>query len=177
MTALPRRTRLSHALLVGTLLLAGAHETCAQAAPAAPTARDTTAAAVVQAYVRAYNAHDVDAVLSFLAPVFVWLSASGDSLTVEARGPPWCASNSRATSASSRPRVRNSKRSRFLDHGSPRPSERTGRARQDLGLRPLLPCTRCAVASFSECGTIRRCARPGVWPTRITLVGAAGRLR
>ena len=87
MTALPRRTRLSYARLVGTLMLAGAHEICAQAAPAMPTPRDTTAAAVVQGYVRAYNAHDVDAVLSFLAPDFVWLSASGDSLTVEARGP------------------------------------------------------------------------------------------
>jgi hypothetical protein len=86
MTAMPRRARLSHALLVGTFLLAGAREMCAQAAPAVPTPRDTTAAAVVQAYVRAYNAHDVDAVLSFLAPDFVWLSASGDSLTVEARG-------------------------------------------------------------------------------------------
>ena len=35
---------------------------------------------------RAYNAHGIDAVLSFLAPEFVWLHATGDSLTVEARG-------------------------------------------------------------------------------------------
>jgi hypothetical protein len=42
---------------------------------------------VIRAYVQAYNAHDIDAVLSFLAPEFVWLSATGDSLTVEARGP------------------------------------------------------------------------------------------
>lgn len=87
MTALPRRAGLPHVLLAGTLLLAGAQEMSAQAAPAVPTPRDTTAAAVVVAYVRAYNAHDVEAVLSFLAPDFVWLSASGDSLTVEARGP------------------------------------------------------------------------------------------
>jgi hypothetical protein len=86
MTAPPRRAYLSHALLVGMLLLAGARDMCAQVSPAPPSRRDTTAGAVVQAYVRAYNAHDVDAVLSFLAPDFVWLSASGDSLTVEARG-------------------------------------------------------------------------------------------
>jgi hypothetical protein len=40
----------------------------------------------VLAYVQAYNAHDVNAVLSFLAPDVVWLSVSGDSLSVDARG-------------------------------------------------------------------------------------------
>jgi hypothetical protein len=74
-------------MMVGTLLLAGPPAMRAQEVPAAPQPRDTTAMAVIQAYMRAYNAHDIDAVLSFLAPDFVWLSVSGDSLTVEARGP------------------------------------------------------------------------------------------
>lgn len=86
MKARPRRAHWSRGLLVGTLLLAGPPAMSAQGAPAVAPPRDTTAIAVIQAYVQAYNAHDVDAVLSFLAPDFVWLSISGDSLTVEARG-------------------------------------------------------------------------------------------
>jgi hypothetical protein len=84
--ASPTRTRLSRALLAGTLLLAGARDLRAQQATGMEVSRDTSAAAVVRAYLQAYNAHDIDAVLSFLAPEFVWLSAAGDSLTVEARG-------------------------------------------------------------------------------------------
>ena len=87
MTTLPFRTSAWRVVLVATLLLAGAREALPQQAIAVPVPRDTSAAAVVQAYVQAYNAHDIDAVLSFLAPEFVWLNVTGDSLTVEARGP------------------------------------------------------------------------------------------
>jgi uncharacterized protein YndB with AHSA1/START domain/ketosteroid isomerase-like protein len=41
---------------------------------------------VVRAYLQAYNQHDVERMLGFLAPEFVWLSVTGDSVVVEARG-------------------------------------------------------------------------------------------
>jgi hypothetical protein len=57
-----------------------------QSDSSSPQPRDTSAAEVVRGYVRAYNAHDLDAMLSFLAPDFVWLSLVDDSVVVEARG-------------------------------------------------------------------------------------------
>lgn len=64
---------------IAALLGLGARTASAQGA-------DTTAATVVRGYIAAYNAHDIEAVLSFLAPDFVWLSVVGDSVAVEARG-------------------------------------------------------------------------------------------
>ena len=87
MTTLRCRTPAWRVVLVAALLLAGAREALSQQATGASVPRDTSAAAVVRGYVQAYNAHDIDAVLSFLAPEFVWLNVAGDSLTVEARGP------------------------------------------------------------------------------------------
>jgi hypothetical protein len=68
------------------LLLTASTVGRAQEVRAAPTAHDTSAATVVRAYIDAYNAHDIEKVLSFLAPDFVWLSISADSVAVEARG-------------------------------------------------------------------------------------------
>lgn len=77
-------------LAVSMFMLAGCGVAAAQgagtSAPAAPTPRDTSAAAVVRAYIAAYSAHDVEKVLTFLAPDFVWLSITADSVAVEARG-------------------------------------------------------------------------------------------
>lgn len=50
-------------------------------------AADTAPAAVVRAYIAAYNAHDIDAVVSFLTPDFTWINVVGDSVSIEARGP------------------------------------------------------------------------------------------
>lgn len=77
-------------LAVALLMISSVNAVAAQGAgtatPAAPTPRDTSAAAVVRAYIEAYNAHDVEKVLTFLAPDFVWLSITADSVAVEARG-------------------------------------------------------------------------------------------
>ncbi len=72
---------------VAALLLAvGARAQPAQSPPSVASSPDTTPAAVVREYLRAYNAHDIEATLAVLAPDFVWLSVAGDSVTVEARG-------------------------------------------------------------------------------------------
>jgi hypothetical protein len=63
-----------------------ANEVQGQSALPAVAAPDTTALAVVRAYFAAYNAHDVDGVIRLLTSDFTWLSLSGDSLSVEARG-------------------------------------------------------------------------------------------
>ncbi len=78
----------SRAPWIALLLVAGASGLPAQrpGASSAAAAADTTPAAVVQAYIRAYNAHDVEATVAFLASDFVWLSIAGDSVAVEARG-------------------------------------------------------------------------------------------
>lgn len=82
--------RAAYVLAVTLLMPSSASIVAAQAAgAAAPTTsspRDTSAAAVVRAYIEAYNAHDVEKVLTFLAPDFVWLSITADSVSVEARG-------------------------------------------------------------------------------------------
>jgi len=49
-------------------------------------ATDSPEAVTVQAYVGAYNAHDIDAVLRLIHPDFVWLNLDGDEIKVEARG-------------------------------------------------------------------------------------------
>lgn len=64
------------------LLLGGALHADAQGAPAA----DTSAAAVVREYMRAYNAHDMAGVAARLAPGFTWFNVAGDSTMVELRG-------------------------------------------------------------------------------------------
>lgn len=56
-----------------------------ETAPAAAIA-DSASLSVVRSYFVAYNSHDVDAVLRYIAPDFVWLSLAGDSITVEVRG-------------------------------------------------------------------------------------------
>lgn len=58
----------------------------AQGSPAAPDAGSDSSAATVRAYMRAYNAHDIPALLSFLDSGFVWLNVAGDSVAVEVRG-------------------------------------------------------------------------------------------
>ncbi|MBK8058820.1 MAG: nuclear transport factor 2 family protein [Gemmatimonadetes bacterium] len=56
----------------------------AQRAVASP--RDTTPISVVREYVAAFNAKDLDAMMSVVASEFVWMSVSGDSLTDVGRG-------------------------------------------------------------------------------------------
>jgi enamine deaminase RidA (YjgF/YER057c/UK114 family) len=56
------------------------------AAPAAPAARDTSPAAVIRAYVAAFNAKDLDAMMAHVAPGMVWLNVNGDSVSVGGRG-------------------------------------------------------------------------------------------
>lgn len=67
------------ALPVGGVASAGA-----QPAPLSP--RDTTPISVVRAYVAAFNAKDLDAMMKTVASEFVWMSVSGDSLTDVGRG-------------------------------------------------------------------------------------------
>lgn len=67
------------ALPVGGVASAGA-----QRAPLSP--RDTTPISVVRAYVAAFNAKDLDAMMTMVASEFVWMSVSGDSLTDVGRG-------------------------------------------------------------------------------------------
>lgn len=67
------------ALSVGRTAAAGA-----QRAPFSP--RDTTPVSVVRAYVTAFNAKDLNAMMGTLASEFVWMSVSGDSLTDIGRG-------------------------------------------------------------------------------------------
>ncbi len=74
------------ALLACLLLLVTPRIARAQQSPAAPVQRDTSAAAVVRGYLQAYNAHDTEAIVALLSPEFVWLSITGDSTTIEARG-------------------------------------------------------------------------------------------
>ncbi|MEO8030583.1 MAG: nuclear transport factor 2 family protein [Gemmatimonadota bacterium] len=57
-----------------------------QAPSPASVAADSSSLAAVRAYFAAYNAHDIDATVGLLSPDFVWLSAQGDSIAVEARG-------------------------------------------------------------------------------------------
>lgn len=78
----PHRWRLRPAALLLLLLLVPGRAGAQTPTPAA----DTGSAAVVRTYIRAYNAHDIDAVVALLAPDFVWLSVVGDSTVVEARG-------------------------------------------------------------------------------------------
>lgn len=68
------------------LLLSGARTVQGQSTRPAPSSPDTSAAAVVRAYIDAYNAHDVEGVIALLAPDFTWLSVVSDSVQVEARG-------------------------------------------------------------------------------------------
>jgi hypothetical protein len=48
--------------------------------------RDTTPISVVREYVAAFNAKDLDAMMSVVASEIVWMSVSGDSLTDVGRG-------------------------------------------------------------------------------------------
>lgn len=67
------------ALPVGRTASAGAQ-------PAAVSPRDTMPISVVREYVAAFNAKDLDAMMGAVAPEFVWMSVSGDSLTDVGRG-------------------------------------------------------------------------------------------
>ena len=53
---------------------------------AVPSPRDTTPISVVREYVAAFNAKDLDAMMSVVASELVWMSVSGDSLTDVGRG-------------------------------------------------------------------------------------------
>jgi len=48
--------------------------------------RDTNPIAVVRAYVAAFNAKDLDAMMAHVAPGMVWLNVAGDSVTLGGRG-------------------------------------------------------------------------------------------
>ena len=58
----------------------------AQVPSASPDVALDSSSATVRAYIRAYNAHDIPALLSFLDSDFVWLNVAGDSVAVEVRG-------------------------------------------------------------------------------------------
>ena len=51
-----------------------------------PAAADTTPERVVRAFVDAFNRHDVPGMLALADSAVVWLTVSGDSVLVEARG-------------------------------------------------------------------------------------------
>ena len=53
---------------------------------AVPSPRDTTPISVVREYVAAFNAKDLDAMMSVVASEIVWMSVSGDSRTDVGRG-------------------------------------------------------------------------------------------
>jgi hypothetical protein len=67
------------------LMALGATDARAQAV-ASVTPRDTTPIAVVRAYVEAFNAKDLDAMLAHVAPEMAWLNVEGDSTTLGGRG-------------------------------------------------------------------------------------------
>jgi hypothetical protein len=67
------------------MMALGATDTPAQAvALVAP--RDTSPIAVVTAYVAAFNAKDLDAMMAYVSPGMVWLNVAGDSVTLGGRG-------------------------------------------------------------------------------------------
>ncbi len=67
------------------MLLLGATDAPAQAV-ASVSPRDTSPTAVVRAYVAAFNAKDLDAMMAHVAPGMVWLNVAGDSTTLGGRG-------------------------------------------------------------------------------------------
>ena len=73
-------------LLIGTLLSITLQRAPAQAPTPASQPTDTSALAVVRRYFVAYNAQDVDGVMSLLSPDITWLSVAGDSVSIESRG-------------------------------------------------------------------------------------------
>lgn len=67
------------------MVVLGATDAPAQAvAVVAP--RDTNPSAVVRAYVAAFNAKDLDAMMAHVSPGMVWLNVEGDSVTLGGRG-------------------------------------------------------------------------------------------
>lgn len=67
------------------MMVLGATDATAQAvAVVAP--RDTSPVAVVRAYVAAFNAKDLTAMMSHVSPGMVWLNVEGDSTTLGGRG-------------------------------------------------------------------------------------------
>lgn len=67
------------------MMVLGATDAPAQAvALVAP--RDTSPIAVVRAYVAAFNAKDLDAMMAHVSPGMVWLNVAGDSVTLGGRG-------------------------------------------------------------------------------------------
>lgn len=71
---------------IGLLMLAVPIATDLVAQPAGSPSGDSSVA-VVRAYFAAYNAHDVPAVLALVDRAFVWLNITGDSVTLDVRGP------------------------------------------------------------------------------------------
>lgn len=72
-------------LFLLAILLFG-HTTAAGAQRAVNSPRDTAAISVVRAYVAAFNAKDLDAMMKVVASEVVWMSVAGDSLTDVGRG-------------------------------------------------------------------------------------------
>jgi hypothetical protein len=67
------------------MLVLGATGASAQTvASVAP--RDTNPIAVVRAYVAAFNAKNLDAMMARVSPELVWLNVTGDSTTIGGRG-------------------------------------------------------------------------------------------
>jgi hypothetical protein len=72
--------------LVLLFLLGFGHTADAGAQRAVNSPRDTTPISVVRAYVAAFNAKDLDAMMKVVASDLVWMSVAGDSLTDVGRG-------------------------------------------------------------------------------------------
>ncbi|HYW32595.1 MAG TPA: nuclear transport factor 2 family protein [Gemmatimonas sp.] len=71
-------------ILLGILIFGRTAAAGAQGAVISP--RDTTPISVVREYVAAFNAKDLDAMMSVVASEVVWMSVAGDSLTNVGRG-------------------------------------------------------------------------------------------
>jgi hypothetical protein len=79
------RSTMIRATTILAMMLLGA--TTAPAQPVASVApRDTTPIAVVREYVAAFNAKDLDAMMSHVSPGMVWSNVEGDSTTLGGRG-------------------------------------------------------------------------------------------
>lgn len=74
------------ALVLAAVLAGGSVPALAAQENTASIAPQPGALAVVEAQLQAFNRHDVAALAAGVAPDFVWLSVSGDSVAVEVRG-------------------------------------------------------------------------------------------
>lgn len=83
--SLLKRSTMIRATTILMMLVLGATDAPAQAV-ALDAPRDTSPIAVVRAYVAAFNAKDLDAMMAHVSPGMVWLNVAGDSTTLGGRG-------------------------------------------------------------------------------------------